>query len=67
MRFFYFTVASTTARPGSRPVKPKHKPVTYVEQLKKLNEGHHKPRGKYFKSPVQVNYKVSNQLSFVNI
>ncbi|XP_060600361.1 uncharacterized protein LOC132753839, partial [Ruditapes philippinarum] len=41
---FGSSIASTTARPGSRPVRPKHKPVTYVEQLKKLNEGYHKPR-----------------------
>ncbi|XP_053394280.1 ciliogenesis and planar polarity effector 1-like isoform X3 [Mercenaria mercenaria] len=38
------SIASTTARPTSHPVKPKHKPVTYVEQLQKLNQGHHKPR-----------------------
>ncbi|KAL4235812.1 hypothetical protein ACF0H5_004202 [Mactra antiquata] len=38
------SIASTSARPTSRPVKPKHKPMTYVEQLQKLNEGHHKPK-----------------------
>ncbi|XP_052775731.1 ciliogenesis and planar polarity effector 1-like isoform X4 [Mya arenaria] len=38
------SIASTSARPTSRPVRPKHKPMTYVEQLQKLNEGHHKPR-----------------------
>ena len=45
---FTVSVASASARDmrsGTRVVKPKHKPMTYVEQLQKLNAGTHKPRG----------------------
>ena len=36
-------------RSVTRVIKPKHKPMTYVEQLQKLNEGTHKPRSKFVK------------------
>ena len=46
----FLVVAASSARDMrsvTRVVKPKHKPMTYVEQLQKLNEGTHKPRSKF--------------------
>ena len=48
---FTVSVASASARDmrsDTRVVKPKHKPMTYVEQLQKLNAGTHKPRGMHW-------------------
>lgn len=35
------SVASMSTRRVSRPIRPRHKPVTYTQQLQKLNEGYH--------------------------